>query len=172
MACRGVFFSIDERTVQELKKQDRADIVEYLVKEIEEVYFEEYDCQVAEIDKAWDAIQRAFSEGECDVSSLKGTYPSNMIVLGGEMLYGDMDGEDDYIISLKTPAEVAEIYKYVSKLSEDEFRELYFKIDKERYGFDVDEQDFSYTWNWLNDTITFWQIATEKKLSVIFTVDQ
>jgi len=172
MACRGVFFSIDERTVQTLKKQDRADIVEYLVEEIEEVYFEEYENQVAEIDKAWDAVQRAFSESECDVNHLKGMYPSNMIILGGEMLYGDKDGEDDYIISLKNPAEVADIYKYISTLSEHEFRELYFKIDKEKYGFDVDEQDFSYTWSWLSETIAFWQIATEKKLSVIFTVDQ
>ena len=172
MACLGVFFAIDEKTVQTLKSMDRASIVEYVQVEIEEVYFAEHGEQVAETNKAWDAIQRAFSESECDVCVIKGVYPSNMIVLGGEILYGDKDGEEDYIISLKNPAQVADIYKFLSELSKSQFEKLYFEIDKEKYGFDVDEQDFENTWDWLSDTIGFWKNAADKKLSVIFTVDQ
>ena len=174
MSCLGVFFGIDEKTVQILKEMDRSDIVEYVQEDIEEIYFttEQHINPCVEVDKAWDAIQRAFSEGECDLANVRGSYPSNMIILGGEILYGDKEKEDDYIISLKNPTEVIDVYKFLSELSEAEFRELYFKIDTEKYGFDVDEQDFEYTWTWLSGTVPFWKCVSEKNISVIFTVDQ
>jgi hypothetical protein len=172
MSCLGVFFGIDEKTAQSLEEIKRTDIVNYVRQNIEEVYFEKYENQVAEIDKAWDAVQRALSENEFEPGIVKGTYPSNMIVLGGKILYGDKNGEDDYIISLKNPVEVSDIYKFLSELHKSRFRELYFQIDEETYGFDVDEQDFEYTWEWLEGTVDFWKNAADKKLSVIFTVDQ
>lgn len=172
MACRGVFFALDEKAVQLLKSEKRSDIVEYLQENIEEVYFADYPSQVAEIDKAWDAAQRAFSESELDFIPTTGTYPGNIIVLGGEVLYGDNDEESGYIITLKTPTEVADICHFLSNLSEAEFRELYFKIDADKYEFGVDEQDFKYTWDWLIDTLKFWKSAAEKKQWVIFSVDQ
>ena len=170
MSCRGVFFAIDDKTVETLRKMKKSDIVEYVQENIEEVYFEEFEHQVAEIDKAWDAIQRAFSESELNPE--KGSYPSNLIILGGEILYGLKEKEDDYIITLKNPAEVTDIYNFLSGLNKSTFKELYFKIDKDKYGFDVDEQDFEYTWTWLSGTIDFWMNSSNKKLSVIFTVDQ
>ena len=172
MSCLGVFFAIDEKTTDTLIKMDRQYIVNYIQGEIEEIYFGEYKSQVAEIGKAWDAIQRAFSESECEVGIIKGSYPSNMIILGGRILYGDKDGEEDYIISLKNYTEVAAIYEFLSGLNKAEFRELYYKIDKDKYGFDVDEQDFEHTWEWLSGTVEFWRNAMDKQLSVIFTVDQ
>ena len=172
MACLGVLFAIDDNTVQCLENISRSALVDYLQGEIEELYFEKFQSQVAEIEKAWDAIQRAFSESECDLDHKNGTYPGNMVILGGKILYGDKIGEEDYIISLKTPHEVADIYEYLYKLEEFQFRDLYFKIDKEKYGFDLTEDDFEYTWAVLSETVKFWELATERKLSVIFTVDQ
>ena len=173
MACRGVFFAIDEKIVQTLKKQSRADIVEYVQEEIEEVYFEKFRNQTAETDKAWDAMHRAFAESELEFNPAKGIYPGNIIVMGGEVLYGDKDGEEDYIITLKTPAQVKDIYDFLSRLSEAEFRDLYFKIDKDAYGPEFfGDLDCQYTWDWLSGTLEFWKNAAEKGLSVIFTVDQ
>jgi hypothetical protein len=172
MACRGVFFAIDEKTVQTLKNEMRSSIVGYIQEEIEEVYFADLKTQVAEIDKAWDAIHRAFSESELEFEPTTGTYPSNMIIMGGEALYGDSDKEDDYIITLKNPSVVADIYIFLSKLTEAEFRAMYFKIDEAKYEFPTDEQDFKYTWDWLIGTIDFWKNASEKNLAVIFNVDQ
>ena len=172
MSCLGVFFAIDEKTVQTLKNEQRANIVDYIKDELEETYFENPELLLAETDKAWDAIHRAFSESELEFEPATGIYPSNMIIMGGEVLYGDNDKEDDYIITLKNPLVVRDIYKFLSKLTEAEFRTMYFKIDESKYGFPVDEQDFKYTWNWLAGTIDFWKNASEKNLLVVFTVDQ
>ena len=172
MACLGVFFAIDEKTVQALKDAKRAELVAYVQEKIEEVYFAERASQVAEINKAWDAIHRAFAESELDFDPATGAYPANWIIMGGAVLYGDQDAEDDYIITLKNPAAVRDIYNYLSRLTETEFKKLYFKIDPDKYGFPPDEQDFIYTWEWLSGALDFWKNASEKNLSVIFTVDQ
>ena len=172
MSCQGVLFAIDDKTVQCLENISRSGLVDYLQVEIEEIYSEKFQNQVAETDKAWDAIQRAFSESECDPSHKSGIYPANMVILGGKILYGDKMWEEDYIISLKKTHEVADIYQFLHKLEKFQFRDLYFKIDKEKYEFDLTEEDFEYTWAWLSETVKFWKLATERKLSVIFTVDQ
>jgi hypothetical protein len=172
MACRGVFFAIDENTTRFLENMSRATIVEYIENEIEEVYFDKYREKVAETDKAWDAIQRAFSEGELEFAPTTGIYPANSIVLGGKILYGDKEREGDYIVSLKTPEMVSDIYSFLSALEKEQFRADYLKIDKENYGFEVDEQDFEYTWNWLVGTLDFWKNAANERLFVLFTVDQ
>ena len=172
MSCLGVFFAIDKETVQDLKKEKRSNLVDFMQENIEEVYFTERKAQLSEVDKAWDAIQRAFGGGELEWKPSGGAYPANIIVLGGEILYGDNDNEDDYIISLKNPAEVADIYKFLSELQEPEFREHYFKIDQDKYWFGGGDDDFEYTWYWLSGTVDFWKNAAEQNLSVIFTVDQ
>jgi len=145
MACRGVFFAIDEETARHLKSIPRTTIVDYVQEAIEEVYFNEHMECVAEIDKAWDATQRAFSESLLEFAPTTGIYPTNSIVLGGEVLYGNEDGEQDYIISLKTPSMVSDIQHFLSTLNKEQFGTLYFTIDEEKYGFAVDEQDFEYS---------------------------
>ncbi|MCL2677903.1 MAG: YfbM family protein [Clostridiales bacterium] len=171
MACRGVFFAIDKKTAKRLRKISRSLIVDYVQEKIEEVYFDKHVNRVAETDKAWDAIQRAFSESLLEFAPTTGAYPANAIILGGEILYGNREGEDDYIISLKAPDMVSDICGFLSTLNEERFRTLYFKIDAEKYDFSVDEQDFEYTWEWLDGTRDFWKNAAKNELYVIFTVD-
>mgnify|MGYP002373168329 FL=1 len=97
-----------------------------------------------------------------------GTYPLNHIILGGEILYS----EPDYIMTLKTPAQVADIAKNFDTVTKDSFKQKYFSIDKNEYGFDTTEEDFDYTWTWFSESKDFWQKAADEKRYVLFTADQ
>ena len=170
MSCLGVLFSIDGSEAEKLKKMERGNIVEYIQEEIEEVYFNEKQEQTAELDKAWDAIHRAFCESE--LLFQHGEQPFSFIILDGEILYGDMDDEDDYIVSYKNAEQVKSVSEALKNLSESEFREKYFKIDEAKYEYPLSEDDFEYSWGWLSSTFEFWHNAAKNNLSVIFTVDQ
>ena len=170
MSCLGVLFSIDGSEAEKLKKMEREDIVEYIQEEIEEVYFNEKQEQMAELDKAWDAIHRAFCNSKLLFED--GEQPLSLVILDGKILYGDMDGEEDYIVSYKTPEQVKSVSEVLKNLSEEEFREKYFKIDEEKYDYPLSEEDFEYSWGWLSNTFEFWHNAAKNNLSVIFTVDQ
>lgn len=39
-------------------------------------------------------------------------------------------------------------------------------------GFPPDEEDFEYTWEYLEDSIAFWKKAAEEGRYVLFTVDR
>ena len=58
------------------------------------------------------------------------------------------------------------------KITEEQFREWYYKIDEEDYGYPRSEEDFNYTWEWFSDSINFWERAAAEKKYVLFTVDQ
>ena len=73
-----------------------------------------------------------------------GEYPLNHVVLAGELLYT----EPDYIMSLKSPAQVRDIAAALPAISEDHFRVRYFAIDPESYDGPLSEEDFGYTWEW------------------------
>ena len=47
-----------------------------------------------------------------------------------------------------------------------------FAIDPAEYGMTPDEDDFGFTWGYLEDSIEFWQNAAQKKLWVIFDASQ
>ena len=73
---------------------------------------------------------------------------------------------------LKTPEQVAEIAKILPERTKAECRECYDKIDEEDYGFALDDEDFEYTWEYLQDSLDFWKKAAEEKRYVLFTVDR
>lgn len=170
MSCLGVLFSIDNEELKKIRSKERNELVEYIQEEIEEEYFSKKADQIAELDKSWDAIHRAFCDGELLFND--GKSPFSFIILNGEILYGDTDLEDDYIVSFKNADQVAAVSEVLKKISKEEFKEKYFKIDEEKYGFPVNEEDFEYTWSWLESTFEFWDYAAKHGLSVIFTVDQ
>lgn len=170
MACLGVLFSIDDEEVGKIMGKERDELIEYIQEEIEEEYFSKKTDQLAELDKSWDAIHRSFCDGELLFNDGKSDF--SFTILNGEILYGDKDSEEDYIVSFKNSDQVAAVSEALNKLSREEFKEKYFKIDEKKYGFPISEEDFEYTWSWLENTFEFWNNAAKHKLSVIFTVDQ
>jgi len=139
--------------------------LEYLQEEIEERYFAESPEYVAESDKSWDAMHRALADGTLTWDG--GMYPLNHTVLAGKLLYS----RDDYIISLKTPAQVKEIASALQDLTEQSFRKRYDAIDG-GYDGELGDEDFEYTWNWLQDVRALYVRAASENRYVLFTADQ
>lgn len=90
------------------------------------------------------------------------------MILGGESVYN----EDDYVMVLKTPAEVISIAKAVEKADDDFLRKGYNQIDPQDYGLRLTEEDLDYTCTWFNDSKEFWKLAASEGRYVLFTVDQ
>ena len=169
MSCLGVLFSLDEKEVKKLKSyKNDLKRLEYLQENIENTYFNNYPEKVAELDKSWDGLHRSLTDGKYNWNN--GTFPLNSVILGGELLYK----KDDYIMSLKTPEEVAEITKAVEKVTEEDLRKGYNQIlpDDQDYAEFISEEDFQYTWDWFNRSKGFWKLAARENRYVLFTADQ
>jgi hypothetical protein len=167
MAARGVHFALADVEIERLRSfPDDADRLNYLVEELETIYFEEREEYLAESDKAWDAMHRALADGELTWDG--GEYPLNHVVLAGELLYSG----SDYIMSLKTPIQVRDIAVALSRITEQDFRQRYFAIDPESYGCPIDDDDFSYTWEWFNNVRRLYLKAATYNRHVLFTADQ
>jgi len=110
-------------------------------------------------------MHRALSDGL--LSDDGGQYPLNHVVLGGQSLYG----RDDYIISLKTPAQVKDVALAAMEITADQFRALYDGIDSEDYGLELTDEDFQYTWEWFQSVRALYQAAASEGRHVLFTVD-
>lgn len=165
MGCLGVHFAIPEHDVAVLRNApDDAARLDYVQEVIEER--ELGGPRAAENDKAWDAMHRALSDGHLTWNG--GRYPLNHVVLGGEILYAG----DDYIMSLKSPAQVKDIASVLRDLSESQFRGLYDAIDRDDYDGNLDEEDFSYTWEWFQNVRELYVRASDEGLYVLFTADQ
>jgi hypothetical protein len=164
MSCLGGFRAITREELDKLRAVPRADRdVDYL------------DCTMVQedscdIDKAWDAIHRALTNGKLEYGNAD--VPGCWVILGGEVLRGDQEGEEDYIVVCKSPTLVRRVDKFLRGLTEEKFRELYYTIDPDEYGMELSEDDFEYTWSNLESSLPFWHNAAEKELWVLFDVDQ
>ncbi len=167
MACLGVLFSLDEKTVSKLKafKSDE-DRLEYLQEDIEENIMGNEPERFAEFDKSWDALHRSLTDGKFEWTN--GTFPLNHVILGGQQIYH----EHDYIMSLKTPEQVKQIAEAIVRISEEDLRNGYYNIDSKDYGFDLTYEDFEYTWTWFQGSLEFWKKAALENRFVLFTADQ
>jgi hypothetical protein len=121
---------------------------------------------VAELDKSWDALHRSLTDGKLEYTN--GQFPFNHVILGGEILYN----AGDYIITLKTPEQVKDIAIAIEQLEKNALRDGYRKIDEDDYGSPLTEEDFEYTWEWMEGTKDFWTTAAANNRHVLFTVDQ
>lgn len=167
MGCLGVHFALDAQTVLKLRSfASEGERLEHLREELEEEYFASRKEWLAETDKTWDAIHRTLTDGEIGWDN--GTYPLNHMILSGELLYTS----DDYIMSLKTPAQVRDIAAALRDMTEDQFRRDYFRIDPSSYGFPVSEEDFGYTWFWFQSLREFYYRTAEAGRYMLFTADQ
>jgi Domain of unknown function (DUF1877) len=149
----------DEKLLREIPDAERA---EWIGNEVEERYTEPWIC---DSDKAWDAIHRAFGNSILDYEA---STPLRGVILGGEPLYF----ETDYIISYKSPGYVKQIAAVLKNLTVEQFRERYFSIDEAEYGQPLDEEDFLYSWHWLEGIKTFYNTVADVNRSVIFTASQ
>lgn len=167
MGCLGVHFSLSADEVQKLRDiGDEAARVEYLHAVIESEYYTNHPQRLAESDKAWDAMHRSLADGS--LSWEGGEYPLNHVVLGGEQLYT----ETDFVMVLKTPAQVRDVAAALPRITRQELRRRYFVIDPDEYGMPVSEEDFEYTWEWFQNVCEFWKLAAEEGRYVLFTADQ
>lgn len=167
MSCLGVLFSLSQSEVDKLKSfTNDEDRLDYLQEEIEETYFDEYSQFVAELDKSWDALHRSLTDGRLTYSN--GTFPLSHVILGGDILYT----RGDYIMTLKTPEQVRAIASTLENVDRDILKQGYYRINENDYGFPLTDEDFEYTWDWLEQSKGFWKLAAEKNRYVLFTVDQ
>ena len=167
MSCLGVHFSLSADEVRHLHAiEDESERIEYLHDVIEEEYFRNQPARKAESDKAWDAMHRALSGGQLAWDS--GEYPLNHFVLGGEILYTGTD----FIMTLKTPAQVRDVAAVLPGINEAWFLRRYLAIDAEDYGCPLTEEDCEYTWEWFQGVREFWLRASTEGRYILFTADQ
>jgi hypothetical protein len=167
MSCLGVHFALLPEEVAALEAiDDEGGRLGRLQDEIEVRYFESARDYLAQSDKSWDAMHRTLADGELTWEG--GDYPLNHTVLAGRLLYTG----DDYIMSLKTPAQVKDVAAALAGIDEAEFRKRYERIDIASYSGQVGDEDFGYTWGWFQDVRRLYHRAAVEGRYVLFTADQ
>ncbi|MFO0896973.1 MAG: YfbM family protein [Pirellulales bacterium] len=166
MGCLGVHFALTPDEATKLRSLGEDARLDHVREVIEEEYFTDNPSLLAESDKAWDALHRVLSDGELTWDG--GAYPLNHAVLAGELLYT----QPDYIMSLKTPTQVAEIAAAMSAMPEVVFRQRYFGIDPASYDQPLSEEDFGYTWEAFELVRDLYVRAAAVGRYVLFTADQ
>lgn len=169
MSCLGVLFALNKWQVDALRAVPRSEVPGYIAAVIEEDFF---DCRredLCELDKSWDAIHRALTGGTLRFG---GSRPLCGVILGGEVLYGDLTGEVDYLAVLKRPDKVRKTLEAMEKLTEEALRKRYFAIPQADYGFPLSEEDFQYTYAYFQGILPFWRWAAARGRYVLFTADQ
>ena len=164
MGCLGTLFALEENKVIALKSEsdDRARL-SYVQEVIESTFYVSHENWLVELDKAWDAIHRTLTDGKLGWHN--GSFPFSHAILGGEKFYQ----LDDYIVTLKTPAEVKEIAKTLLAVEEHRFKQNYFQIDAADYGMPTTDEDYEYTWAYFGEMREFYRRAAEAGRFVLFT---
>jgi hypothetical protein len=75
-------------------------------------------------------------------------------------------------MTLKNPAQVRDIANALQSITEAQFRARYDAIDRKSYGFDLTDEDFEYTWRWLQNVRELYVRAAKEGRYVLFTADQ
>jgi hypothetical protein len=164
MAARGVHFAITSDQLARVLAASNDDDLMQVIEQIEEAWDKD---NLAESDKAWDAIHRCLTNGSLLYES--GEYPLNHVICGGRQLH---QGED-YVVSLVTPEQVRDVSAAMAPLAEDWMRERYFSLLKaDSYDGEIGDEDFGYTWTWFENVRDLYRKAAASGRAVIFTIDQ
>jgi hypothetical protein len=163
MAGRGVFFAVTLEQAEALQGASDDDSLMELVEEIEEAWD---DDNLAECDKAWDAMHRLLTDGELEFGN--GPDPLCYCVVGPDQLY---EG-DDYIVSLVAPDKVKDVASALATFTESSFTERYRTIVPRDYAPEYGDDDCEYTWENFQDVRELYRKAAERDRFVLFTVDQ
>jgi len=161
MSDRGVLFALDDLQQDQLAEAKGDEQVLAIIERIEERWESEW---LFETDKGWDAIHRCLTDGRLDYDN--GELPLKLCILGGYQLY---EG-DDYVVSVTPDDKVAAVATALTSISQDQFRDMYERIDVEEYP-DKSEDDLEYTWEMFEGLPGFWGRAASAKRAVVFTVD-
>jgi hypothetical protein len=161
---RAVLFAITDDDRRELETAATDDErVEYVTEVVEERWDEGFVC---ELDKAWDALHRALTDGRLEWDN--DTFPLNAAILGKDQL----NGEGSYIIGLTPSKVVPDVARALAAVTDDQIRQGYARIDPADYGPEHGPEDLEYTLEWFRDLPGLWARAAEAGRSVILAVDQ
>ena len=163
MACRGVFFAITPEQADALLAADRDHDVITQIESIEQAWDED---NLAECDKAWDAMHRCLTDGRLECGN--GPEPLNHCVLGPRQLHKG----DSYIVSLVSAEKVRELAAALEGISEGWFRQQYRTVVPKDYAPEYGEQDLDYTWDWFQGVRELYTKAAARGRPVVFSVDQ
>jgi hypothetical protein len=169
VSCLGVLFALNKWQVDALRAVPRPERPSYIAEGIEEDFFDHHQEDLCQLDKSWDAMHRALTGGTLRFG---GSRPLSGVIMGGEVLYGNRAGEEDYIAVLKPPDKVRKTVEAMEKLTDEALRRCYFAIPEADYGFPLSEEDFQYTCAYFRDSLPFWRWAAARGRYVLFTADQ
>lgn len=163
MACRGVHFAITKEQARVFTDAANDDALLALVHEVEEAWDED---NLAESDKAWDAMHRCLTGGQLEFGG--GAYPLSHCVLGPRQLHQG----DDYIVSLVSPDEVRDVADALRNVSGDWFRQQYQTRVPKDYASEYGVEDMEYTWSYFEEVRELFEKAVARGKAVLFTVSQ
>ncbi len=159
MSGRGVLFALDDDELARLGEARSDRDVLAIVGELEERW--ENAC---ELDRAWDAIHRALTDGRLTPGN--GRPPLSHAILGGTVLVSS----DVAIVSVKGPDDVVAIAEALAPWDAARFRVAYQRIDRSDYG-ELDDEDLTYTLAWFERVAPFFASAAREERAVLFAVD-
>jgi hypothetical protein len=160
----GVLFAIEDEVADRLVRAiGDDDAVMEIIEEIEEAWDEQH---LVQLDKSWDAMQRALTDGTLDAEA--GSYPANRVVLGGRWLH---EG-DEYVAVLKSVSEVRDVDVALRSIDDRWMRERYDTIVPKDYDPTYGDEDREYTVDNFLDVRRFYSAASAANRWVLFTVDQ
>jgi hypothetical protein len=159
-----VFFALTvSQEVALIATRDDAEVGDF-VAGLEDEWDWDWLC---EVDKAWDALHRCLGDGTLRLGRQNGN-PLELVILGGAQHH---EGEE-YVVAHVLAAQVVELAAALDEVDEAWLRARYDAIDPDDYQGELDDQDFEYTWRYLQDVREFYQGAAKAGRSVVFTVDQ
>jgi hypothetical protein len=157
----GVLFAITDGDLRLLKVAGDDDAVMEHVEAIEERWSQKW---LAELDKAWEPIQRALDGGRLEFGPADA--PAARAILGGELL---TSGEDS-IVTLVEPEDVPVVAAALAAIDREAFEAGYRTIDADAYP-ELGEDDLEYAWENFLDTRDLDAKAAAAGRAVIFTAD-
>jgi hypothetical protein len=164
MGSLGVLFALSPRQLRRLESAgDDDDEVMAAIEGIEEDWAEEH---LLELDKSWDALHRALTDGGLAYDN--GIFPLSHAILGGASIYGG----EDYIVSFKSADEVDAIATGLAALDDEAIGERYDTLVPADYDPIYGPEDRASTISAFRDLVRFYADAAEASRPVIFTVDQ
>jgi hypothetical protein len=163
MSTRGVFFAITPQQAARLQATRDDDSLMSLLDEIEEAWDAD---NLAECDKAWDAMHRLLTDGNLAFGN--GPEPLRHCVLGPAQLHRG----ENYIASLVAPAKVKDISAALSGITKPAFDDRYRSIVPPTYAPEYGDEDRDYTWSWFQAVRDLYRKAAERNRFVLFTVGQ
>jgi hypothetical protein len=167
MGCLGIHLGLTADETSKFKSLPSDDARrDYLLEELEDQYFSEQQEFLAESYKAWDGIHRTLTDGRFAYDN--GEYPLSHVVMGGEIAYR----QPDYIMVLKTPAQVKDVASAIRGLTEAAFKDRYRRIDQAQCEWPLSDEDCDYTWHWFQEVRNVFERAAQANRYVLFTASQ